>query len=295
MRIEGTIPRLPPPFHKWKWLTEPIAAERLAAWRIGVGVALLIDLLLFYLPNFRWLYGPASLAEPGVFAERFAQPFWNWSLLNVLPVAWGPRVCLALWIVSAVLIVAGWRTRLAALVAFAMSISFYNTNFFLHNSGDRLRHFLLLLLIFAPTDFAWRLGRRANGTSEPICVSGWPARLMLIQLCAMYFMNGFYKLFGRMWWDGSVMHYLCHDYAWARWSALAMPIWTTQLLAWGTLLWETGFPLWILLRRTRTIALLVGVFFHALTFFHLEIAAFPIYALCLYLPLAPWERLGRNR
>ncbi len=295
MNVYGTIPSLPPPLNRWKWLTEPIPAERLAAWRIGTGIVLLVDLLLFYLPNFRWFYGPNSLAEPGVFAERFAAPHWNWSLLHWLPVNGGPQACFAVWVAAALLLIIGWQTRLAALVAFAMSLSFYNTNFHLHNSGDRIRHFLLLLLIFAPSDAVWNARRRASATGEPVFVSAWPARLMLIQMCLMYFMNGFYKLQGRMWWDGTVMHYVCYDYAWARWSAVAAPLWVIQALSWGTLAWEVGFPLWVMLRWTRTLALLLGVLFHLLTFFHLEIAAFPLYALCLYLPLAPWEKLRKVR
>jgi hypothetical protein len=291
MRIDGTMPSLPPPLNRWTWLTKPIAAERLAAWRIGTGIVLLVDLLLFYLPNLRWFYGPNSLAEPGVFSDRFASPHWNWSVLNWLPVVWGWQACFALWVATALLLIVGWRSRLAAAVAFVMSLSFYNTDFYLHNSGDRIRHFLLLLLIFAPSSAVWRAGKRAQPGGEPVFVSAWPARLMLIQMCVMYFMNGFYKLAGRMWLDGSVMHFVSHDYVWARWSAVALPFWATRVLTWGTLLWEVGFPLWIMLRRTRTIALIIGVAFHLITFFHLELAAFPLYALCLYLPLFPWEKL----
>lgn len=294
MHVSGTIPSLPPPLNRWKWLTEPIRAERLAALRIGTGVVLLIDLLYFHLPYFRWFYGPNSLAEPGVFADRFASPHWHWSVLNWLPVTWGPQACIAVWILAAIQLIVGWQTRLAAATAWALSLSFYNTNFYLHNSGDRIRHFLLLLLIFAPSDAVWTVRKRPRSESEPTFVSAWPARLLLVQMCAMYFMNGLYKMFGRMWWDGSVMHYVSHDYTWARWSAVAVPLWMMQLMSWGALLWETGFLLWVLLRRTRTTALLFGVLFHVITFFHLEIAAFPLYALCLYLPLAPWEKLRRR-
>jgi Vitamin K-dependent gamma-carboxylase len=293
-KVVGLVPWLPPPLNRWKWLTEPIPAERLAAWRIGTGLVLLLDALLFYLPILSKLYGPDSLAEPGVFAGRFALSHWNWSLLRWLPTEWGAIASLAVWIAAAILLALGWRPRLMALLLWALSLSFYNTNFYLHNSGDRIRHFLLLLLIFAPTDAAWAVRRRPSGIDWPAWVSGWPAKLMLIQMAVMYFMNGYYKLQGKMWWEGSVMHYVAHDLAWARWSALPIPYWVSRCLTWGALVWEVGFPLWIMLKRTRTAALMVGVVFHVITFFHLEIAAFPLYALCLYLPLAPWERLMRK-
>jgi Vitamin K-dependent gamma-carboxylase len=293
MQIVGTVPWLPRPLKRWTWLTAPIPAERLAAWRIGTGLILLLDALLFYAPVIDQLYGPASLAEPGVFADRFAPPHWNWSVLRWLPVDWGGNVCMGVWITAAGLLICGWHSRLMALLLWALSISFFNTNPYIHNTGDRIRNFLLLLLIFAPTDAACALRRRPDQNTGPVHVSGWPARLMLIQMAIMYFMNGFYKLQGKMWWEGSVMHYVAHDLAWARWSALPLPYWVSQCLTWGALIWEVGFPLWIMLKRTRVPALIIGVIFHVITFFHLEIAAFPLYALCLYLPLAPWERLRR--
>jgi hypothetical protein len=287
MKVVGAMPRLP---QRLAWLTTPIPAQRLAAWRIGVGLAVLIDALLFYAPNTQIFYGPGSLAEPKVFAERFAWPHWNWSVFNWLPVEWGASIGLGIWIVAALALVFGIQPRFAAAVAWALSLSLYNTNFYLHNSGDRLRHFLLLLLIFAKTDAVWSIRRRALPVDPTAFVPGWPARIMLIQMVVMYFMNGVFKMRDPMWWNGSVLWYVDHDPAWARWSPLGLPLWMTQGLTWATLIWEVGFVLWIMLRWTRVPALIIGVIFHVYTFFHLELAAFPLYALCLYLPLAPWER-----
>lgn len=287
-KLVGTVPRLPWPFHRWTWLTEPIPAERLAAWRIGTGLVLLLDAFLFYLPMFKQLYGP--LAEPDVFTDRWTWTHWNWSIFRWLPTSWGTTAGIWTWIIAAALLTVGWRPRWMALILWTLSLSFHNTNPYLHNSGDRIRHFLCLILIFAPTDAAWAVRRRPRET-ESVSVSAWPARLLLIQMTVMYFMNGFWKLQGRMWWEGSVMWYVNHDLAWARWSSPNLPYWSTQMLTWGALVWEAGFPLWVMWRPTRVPALILGVVFHLITFFHLEIAAFPLYALCLYLPQAPWERL----
>ena len=43
--VDGWSPWLPWPLSRWRWWTEPVRAERLAALRIGLGVALLLDLL----------------------------------------------------------------------------------------------------------------------------------------------------------------------------------------------------------------------------------------------------------
>jgi hypothetical protein len=63
-----------------------------------------------------------------------------------------------------------------------------------------------------------------------------------------------------------------------------------RLLTWLVLAWELGFPLLVLMPRTRTAALLLGVAFHVGTGLALQLGPFPLYMLCLYLPLAPWER-----
>jgi len=291
--LVGIVPCVP----SWlSGLVAPIPAQRLAAWRIVVGIVLLFDVSLFYMPMVRGqLYGPDSLEGPGVFAERFAAPYWNWSLLNVLPVDSGASIAVGIWAATAGMLIVGYRPNLAALVAWALSLSFYNSNFYLHNSGDRLRHFVLLLLAFAKTDATWAIRRRPGNLAGPLSVSGWPARLMLMQMVLMHFMNGIYKLQGDMWRDGSVLWYVNHDVAWARWSSPGLPYWSTQVMGWITLVWEVGFPFWIFLPMTRVPALLLGVGFHLFTFFHLELAAFPLYALCLYVPLAKWEQLSRSR
>ena len=46
----------------------------------------------------------------------------------------------------------------------------------------------------------------------------------------------------------------------------------------------------ILLPRLRKPTLILGIIFHLGTGLLLQIGAFPLYMICLYLPLAPWER-----
>ncbi len=289
--LAGTLPRVPKILQRWFGTT--VAAERLAAWRLGCGLALLFDILFFYVPFFETFFGSQGLAAPDVFSCRRTAPYWNWSILSVWHHSATAYIGLVLWLLSAVAILIGWHTRWAAVMAWILSLSFYNSNFYLHNSGDRLRHFLLILLMVAPADSAWCLKKRAP-SANPVAVPAWPITLMLLQLSLMYFMNGIYKIQDPMWKDGSVLHYINYDAFWARWSARAIPVWCLPVLAWFTMVWEAGFPVWMQFRQTRQLALLVGVVFHLYTFFHLELAAFPLYALCLYLPLAPWECLARR-
>jgi hypothetical protein len=121
--VLGLPPALPPPLNRWRWLTDPVRAERAAAMRIAVGLVLLVDVLLVYLPNLRSLYGPDSIGDPAVLAPVFAAPSWRWSLLQWLPATWGPPVLVAVWAVSALALVVGYRPRAAAGVAWVMASS----------------------------------------------------------------------------------------------------------------------------------------------------------------------------
>jgi hypothetical protein len=296
--VVGVRPWLPGSLGRWDWLAAPVRAERLAALRVGVGLVLLLDILATYLPFLHDYYGPGSLADPDVFASRFEWPHWHWSVLRWLPDTWGPPVALAAWALAALALAVGWHPRAAAAVAWALSLSFFNSNYYLHNSGDRLRHTLLFILMLAPSGAVWavsgqRSPRKASGRgeTEPVYVYPWALRLLFVQLVLIYFMNGVYKLFGPEWRDGTVMHYVLNDVGWARWS-LPLPLWLTRAAGWFVLAWELSFPLMVLRPVTRWLALGVGAAFHVFSGLNLELGLFPLYALCFYLPLLPWERLS---
>lgn len=289
--VVGTRPWLPKLLRDWRWLNDPIPAERLAALRIGVGLVLLADILLTYFP-FRFDYfGPGSLAEPDVFAGHFAPPHWGWSLLRWFPAIFTPTVICLVWASAALFMTVGIVPQLAAFVAWAMSLSVNYSNAYLHNSGDLLRQHLLFFLMLTPCGATWSLTNRHRGATA---VYPWALRLIFLELVVMYFFNGLYKLaFGSAWQDGSVLHYVLHTPGWARWSPpIDLPFWLTAGVTYFVLAWELLFPALILIKPTRTPALLVGAGFHVATFFNLEIGPFGLYALCMYLPLLPWERIG---
>ena len=62
-----------------------------------------------------------------------------------------------------------------------------------------------------------------------------------------------------------------------------------------TLTWELGFPVLVFLGVTRKPTLWLGVLFHIGTGLLFRIGPFPLYMLCFYLPLVPWERYVSSR
>lgn len=293
-RIVGLRPWLPWPLCDWPWWTEPVRAERLAAFRIGVAIMLLVDIFTLYLPHANAFFGRDSLGSPEVFAPTPTSI--RWSILRGVESPEAVTAVLATWAIAAAFLLVGVLPRLSALVAWMLSVSIIGINNYLHNSGDNVRNIELFYLMLCPCAAVWslhsRYHRRADVPDGPTYVHAWPVRLLFVQLMIIYFFNGVYKLLGTHWRDGDVMHYVLCNLAWTRFSyaQLPLPSAAIQFLTWSTLVWELTFPLLVMIPRIRTVALWIGIGFHVGTAFSLQLCAFPLYMICMYLPLVPWER-----
>lgn len=293
--VIGIQPWLPRPLNRMAWWTEPVRAERLAALRIGIALVLLLDILETYLPHVHDFFGPNSLGSSDVFAARVQSPYAYWSVLRWFHVDWVVPAALTLWVWSAIGLLLGCGSRFWAAVAWMMSLSIMNLDYYLHNGGDRIRTILLFYLMLCPCGAAWSVTslwrRRRLETNVTVFVTPWALRLIFLQMVAIYFMNGVYKLFGTGWQAGDSLYYVMHDISWSRWPAdwTPVPFVVTKALTWLVLGWELAFPLLVFIPSTRKAALWLGVLFHVGTGVSMQLGPFALYALCLYLPLVPWE------
>src|SRR5262249_470146 len=141
-------------------------------------------------------------------------------------------------------------------------------------------------------DSWWRRRRRPQPGAT--YVYPWPVCLLLVQLAIIYFYNGVHKFLGPQWRAGRSLHYVLADLSLTRFSYAQLPasFWLTQLLMWIVLIWEIGFPALVLYRPTRILALLFGVAMHVGIGLSMELGSFAPYMLCIYVPLASWERLS---
>jgi hypothetical protein len=297
--VVGLRPWLPWPLGRSRWWTQPIRAERLAALRVGLAAALLIDVLTTYLPHAADFYGRDSLGAPQVFAARFAGSAY-WSLLEGVESSAVVRAAVLAWAAAAAGLLLGLATRLCAAAAWALSVSFAAVNPSIENAGDTVRTILLFYLTLCPCGAVWSLDawlwRRRRGPG-PFLVHPWPARLLLVQLVCIYFRNGLHKVVGHDWTAGDSLYYVLGDLTLARWSYawLPLPYLLTRLLTWLVMAWEFLFPVLLLWRRLRVPVLCFGVAFHLGIWLCLELGGFAPYMLCLYLPLLPWERWADRR
>lgn len=284
--VVGPVPYLPGPLGQA--ITAPLPAERLAALRIGFGLLTLFDVLTQYLPFAHTLYGPAGLSSGAVGERHYVPHRGLWSVLHGLPEDAGVWL-LAVWAAAAAALTVGWRPRLAAVVCWALAVSYGYANPSMHSGGDRLRTIVLLMLAFSPSGAMWSV-RPAGGRAA---VSGWPVRLLLFQLAVVYLVTGLHKLQHPGWQDGTAMYYVAGNPTWSTvaGAAAAVPLGAYRLLSWLTLGWQIGFPLLAWLPATRPVAIAVGMLFHFVAVFTLDVGMFSLYALFCYLPFLPWERL----
>jgi uncharacterized membrane protein len=232
-----------------------------------------------------------------VFDSTEPEPWWgcifrSWQEKEALL-----TLAVGIWVGSALFLALGCFTRVAAITAWLMSISFANANPYLDNAGDTIRLILLFYLMFCPSGAAWSIDALFVRRSGPVYVHPWPLRLIFVQMIFIYFMNGLYKLFGASWLEGNSLYYVLGDLALTRFSRtqLPVPFDVSRMMTWTTLVWEASFPLLVLFKWPRRIALCMGVMFHLGIGATMELGGFVPYALCMYLPLVPWERLTLNR
>jgi hypothetical protein len=292
-RFVGIQPRFPGFLGRWRWLTETVPAERVAALRIAAAVALLLDIGLGCLPYFATLFTADGLAGRDAYPWRFREGHYYWSVLRWLPDSWGPWALVSVWVAAAVALLVGYRPFVSGLVCWGCAVSFGSINPWVCNGGDQLRNTLLLGVAVSRGGAVWGVQSvRRGGWTGPVLVPGWPLKVLLVHLVCLYFFSGVYKLLSPAWRTGYMMYFVNHDLTWSLLPNLTgrLPVVFDRLMTWVTLVWELGFPVLIALRRTRAATLWLGAVFHLVTLFTLEVGAFATYSLVWYAMFVPWER-----
>lgn len=109
-RLAGLEPWLPWPLSVWRWWTEPVAAERLAALRIGLALFLLVDIFTTYWPNLDTFFLNGGPGGSPVFDWYTQSPRWTWSVLRGLGDPLFTTLILLVWLGAALGIVLEWLT-----------------------------------------------------------------------------------------------------------------------------------------------------------------------------------------
>lgn len=290
----------------YEYWARPVDAWRASLFRMAVALIATLDLLITRLPMTEKYY-----TLRGVFAPEHMQQMrdfmWTWSLLPLDASESYVWWFILLTSLCGVMAVAGALTRLSTIALFLgyTSVQFMNSS--VMNGGDFTLGVALFLLCLMPSEKCWsvdawvmrKIGRPFSPQIEP-----WSIRLAQIQLCFIYTFTALLKLAPVSW-------YVLTDYSnigdWASGRALGESLtdpminrfpWPGQLAwwvyapaNWATIIWELFFPLLILYKRTRKLALLFGLMLHVGILVLMEIAHFSFSISAFYLLFWPKEWL----
>lgn len=271
-----------------------VDARALAAFRVGIGVTLLLDLGL-RVGDAAAFYTDAGVLPRAVLFDAY--PGVGRASLHVLSGAlWWQLLLFGATALAALALVAGFHSRLAALVAFLLVLSLHARNPVVLNAGDSLLRRLLLWSVLLPVGARWGLDADDTGDSPGPVLTAATAGV-LVQVLVVYLVNAALKLRGEAWHAGTAVRYV--------FGVDALTVGLGDVLAGHATLLTLGAYAWLVLLTVapllvlttgRTRALLAGTFaashlFMAVT---LRLGVFPLVsaaAVLLFVPTGVWDRV----
>jgi hypothetical protein len=253
-----------------EFVSRPASARPLAVLRIGLAAVLLAQAYALA-GSLLELYGSMGIVQWSVdpLGSNTGVPRISWlvdalaphGLSDVLVV----RGVFLLYVGSLACLLLGWRTRVAAVLAW-LTHTMLKTSAGANIYGvDEFAHIALFYCIWMPVGHALSLDRLAGRVSgEPTPGARLALRVLQLHLCVVYFSSGVHKAMGEQWWDGeafwrSVMR---PDFAQFDMGWVADFPFLAQLVCWGTVLLEIGYPLLVWVKPTRKAGALATVGMH---------------------------------
>lgn len=255
------------------WVRDPVDPRPLAWFRCWLGVLSLVNLWLL------WPDMPMWLGDDGVLPPDVHRQLTSGTRLSVFMITGSSDAAIAiirgLALVGGCGLCLGIFPRCAALCAWLAAVSYSWRNMDILHSGDNLIRIGTFFLIFARSDGALALPRairralwpRAPSGGEPSrdLVSAWPQRILQLQLCVLYLVAGIWKAMGPTWRNGTAVGLVLQLGEFQRFPIpdFFMTPFMSQVMTYGTLAFELGFPLLVWIPSLRIPVLLLGIAFHA--------------------------------
>jgi hypothetical protein len=193
---------------------------------------------------------------------------FDWSVFDLVSSDVMVAIMYFLLYAAALMLIVGWRSRLAAFVVFVCLISFGRRNPWVLNSGDLLVFVLAFYMMLMPSGEGLSLDRwlrNRAGVWEFGTRAVWPLRLVQIQVSVLYVAAVWAKVRGTTWNDGTAVSYA---FRMADLERFPVPDFVTDtvvisnLLTYGTLAVELAIGILVWNRVLRPWVLLLGVGLH---------------------------------
>lgn len=239
--------------------------------RRGVYIVLLLKILFIWpeLPTFYQFIIESQPTGIGFNLSKFIfLPFFQ-SSLN------------ALWLLICVVIIAATiyaGRRWLSILVFIISLNYISLCYMAMNNGDKLLNFFVFALIFV--DERALKGHVAQMVNNAVLI------LLKVNLCVVYFLNGYGKIMQKTWWDGSFMakvwqlDYYVNPSLVPQWFSNSVVCFIT---AWSVMLFELTFPFGIWHKRLKKWFIPIGLLFHIFIAVFLSLPDFGLTMMVAYL------------
>jgi hypothetical protein len=270
----------------------PESTAPLALLRISVGLIVVAWAAAYS-------FDVSSFLTAGGVLPRHPPTGWRWGALAWTTSDAAASVAVAAVGVAGACLAVGYRTRVAAVVAWAGLIAITRRNPLVTNAGDALLRNLVLFLALAPAGAALSLDRwradRARFWQSP-ARAPWALRLVQIQVSMVYLFSLWGKLRGVSWRTGLAVGEALRVGDLVR---LPLPDAITgnrslvALLTYGTLVVEAALAVLVWHRRLRPFVLAAGLALHLFIEATLTVGFFSAVMIASYLAFLPPETADR--
>lgn len=253
-------------FDLWdKFFFRPQPVEGIAIFRI-IWCSLLLLYLFVDLGNAGDFYGPRAVISLETVKGDFPYPHLN------LFHAFGNsettvRVFQAVFALSLLFGIVGYKTRSALIIALLCLVSFHQRNIWLLSSSECLIRIITIYFVFAPAGNTLSVDAmiaRRQGRPLPREWAPWVLRLIQIQVSVVYLWTLWHKLKGDHWLDGTAVYYATRL---EDMTNLPVPfvldnLILIKLMTWGTLILEFSLGTLIWVKEFRRPLIVLGILFH---------------------------------
>jgi hypothetical protein len=286
-----------------------IDPRALAAFRVGLGLVLLADLLLRS-RDLVTFYTDAGVLPRSVLWATFPT-LSTFSIHTVSGAAWVQGLLFVLAGVCAASLALGYRTRTAALLSWLLLVSLHARNPEVLNGGDSVLRRILFWGVFLPLGSRWSLDARrevGDGWLRSALrprfgpegrVVGVAAAGLLVQVVLVYTTNAAFKLDRGAWLGGDAMRHVFElgTFTTPLGAALSTQgallgaveaVWLAMVVCSALLVVLRGWP------RTLFASLFIGG--HLFMFLTMRLGVFPVVSMVSLLPFLPpkvWDAVER--
>ncbi len=181
----------------------------LAILRIGVGITILADLIQRAM-DLRTFYSDSGVL-PRSELLRLGSSSWDISIHMMSGLASFEIILFIGAAIFAVMLIVGYRTRLAIIASWFLLISLHFRNPMVLQGGDVVFRVIVFWMMFLPLERTWSLDRLFNRITQVTTKTFLSAATAayIIQICLIYLFSGLLKT-GIPWHDGTAVYYALH-------------------------------------------------------------------------------------